>query len=495
MILCKNCGEELRDGARFCVKCGAQVRRMPEIGQPDADVIQPKVAFDFNDVESDEMQQQIADMQAELRKIPPRQDSDAVPAESLAAQPSSSGNITEAGQPSPKKPSNKKLVIAIVIVVVVLIGLMVAGIIVMSNLRHRQENKRKIINVNDYVEVSVYGYESEGMAEAYIDYYDFDRAISNALSKSVTAAYPDAAYDIYNALQLKVTPDTGLSNGDRIAVELRYDEDVLEDYGVTLDFESFDVEVEGLDRVRSVDIFDYVYIEYRGMDGNVWVNYKNTSTEPGLDEVLFAIDNGYNLGIGDEFTLTVYSEYVDILLDDYDILLENTSKTYTVGADDVDHYISSISDISEELYAVMDEYALKKIHDTYISYWGIYLTEVEFCGMYLLNPNENNLYSENHAIMIYIGRVVFDDEDRDSILIYLPVEVDDLVQHVDQTQSCDEWVYLWDDGNYDGDSMFSGFLGEEEMFTSILNEENLMNYEYEISDGLRDYYEEPVEDR
>lgn len=440
MSFCKNCHTEIREGDKFCTKCGA-----PVTGNDDT----------------------------------PKSDLYSAPQEV-------------------KNPFDKKVLIVIAVAVVLLIGVTVGGILAMNNVRRKQAQKQKIINVYNYVEFEVKGYNGQGEAAVDLDYdglyEEVMRAVGgNKASGSKKYIYMATAAEICDGIHFKATPDKGLSNGDKVRIEMEYDGQAVKKSGLILIFEEYEEEIRNLNDVNTVDIFDYVELSFQGRSGAAWVSYENTATDRGLRDVRFTIDNNYNLSVGDEFTLSVADYFADMLLNDYGIILKSTSKTYRVERNDVDSYIESISEISEELLEEMKEYALEEIEDTYSWKWSMELSDTEYMGIYLLYPNESNSYYGNYAFVIYTGTVTFEDEDRDSVKVFLPVQVNNLINNANGSQECDSWVSLWDDGKSEGDAECTGYLSEEEMFLDIFNEENLLDFFYEISDGMRDYYDEPLE--
>ncbi|MCM1309316.1 MAG: zinc-ribbon domain-containing protein, partial [Butyrivibrio sp.] len=99
MSFCKNCGAGINDGDRFCVRCGA-----------------PTEAADKKSEEPTEQ-----------------------------AEPTDRAERTE---PQPQKPFDKKIIAVAVLIALLLIGVTVGGILVMSNIRHKQAHRHKTVDVN-----------------------------------------------------------------------------------------------------------------------------------------------------------------------------------------------------------------------------------------------------------------------------------------------------------------------------------------------------------
>lgn len=460
MAFCKSCGADIADGDKFCTKCGTPVDRTENI---------PQTEFDSARQETVEEQELYI----------------------------SKGDAPESGADG-KNGFDKKIALIIAAAVLILIGVTVAGILVMNGIRHKQVNKSKTIDVNRYIEIDVNGYNGQGRAEINLDYTEFYDAVFNAVGGSKANGsrkyeYKTTASNICRTVSFVVTPDSGLSNGDKVKVEMLYDEDVLKDTGIVLEFKSLEKNVSGLKDAKKVDIFQYLEMTFNGRSGSVWVICENNAKEKGLKDVRFTVENNYNLSVGDEFTVRVDDYHVNMLRDNYGIELESTLKTYKIDKNDVDRYIESISDISDGLFDIMDGYALEEIENTYEWKWETEISDIQYMGMYLLYPNESSTYYENYVFMIYTAEVTLGDEDREPVKVFLPVQVSDLVCFATGEQECSSWVNLWDDGRTDGDYACTGYLSERDMFLDIMNEENLMNFMYEISAGMRDYYDYPIQ--
>lgn len=467
MMFCKSCGAQISENDKFCTQCGTSV---------DRDTAAPST-----DIDAMPQEAQVTD-RTEYKDF------------TYNPMP----NDTQQAQPAQKKPFNKKIIILIAVLALVFIGITVGGILAMNNIRHKKIRKQKTINVNEYVEFEVEGYNGQGEAIVRIDYDDLFDAVMKAIGGNNASGakkyiYRATALEVCDGIFFKMTPDKELSNGDKVRIEMEYDETAVKEAGIVLEFEGYDVKVEGLNDVNTVDIFEYVELTFQGRSGAAWVSYENTAKDRGLRDVHFTIDNNYNLSVGDEFTLTVNDYYVDMLLDDYGIVLKSTSKTYKVEKGNVDSYIESLSEVSESLLNEMKEYAEEEIEDIYRWEWDMEISDIEYMGMYLLSPNDTNSYYGNYAFVIYTGTVTFDDEDREPVKVFLPVQVNNLIHNADGSQECDSWVSLWDDGRSDGDSECTGYLSEINMFLDVFNEENLLSFTYEISEEMRDYYDNPLE--
>lgn len=107
-------------------------------------------------------------------------------------------------------------------------------------------NQPKKINLEDFVEISYYGYDEYASARAYIDeealYYemmnaaglneaDLEFASNQDMYNSMLHDYYKLA-SAFNSIKLDVSPDENLSNGDKVTAEISYDNDFIKDFKI-----------------------------------------------------------------------------------------------------------------------------------------------------------------------------------------------------------------------------------------------------------------------
>ncbi len=467
MSFCKNCGAENNPGSKFCFKCGTPIE------QPSQQIYSDVPQGDFSSVpQGGQMQQNYNGM--------PQMPNYGMPQGMPVQQ-------------KVKKPVNKKLIGIIIAVVVVVIAIIVAAVIIIKNVQHKREIERKTVNLEEYIEVTFSGYDTMGTADAQINYDDFYEAVIKAMGKEVRSASSNVvakAQSVYYTTSVNLDNYSELSNGDKVTVDIKYDEEVIDDADIIISFEPYEVEVEGLEEVREVDIFDYAEVTFSGMDGSAHVSVNNTATEEGLNSVWFDIsDNSWELSIGDTVTVTVGDYYEEMLLENYGIKLASLSKEYTMTEDDVDQYIYQLSDISDELMDTLKASALDEIEDQYSYSSGLELSDTEYYGSYLVYDDESR-YGGNILYIIYTATLTVDDEDVEPMTVYIPVQLDSIIRRADGTQEADDtWYYVCGYTYIENTWLsFEGYDSEETMFKELIADDvDSYGYKYEISEGLTDY--------
>ena len=525
MPFCKNCGAENNAGSKFCFKCGSpletpqaadinnapqgDINNIPQ-GEPQADfnnIPQGQTQPDFNGVPQGQPQPDFNGVpqgqpQPDFNGVPqgqPQPDFNGVPqgqmnygAPNGYAMPQ--GAPVPPVQPKEKKPVNKKLIIIIAVAVAVAIIAAVAAIIIVKNVKHKKEIERKTIDLKSYIEVEFDGYDTMGTAKVELNYDDFYAATLKAMGKTEKSASDRAkgkALDLYEEISLTVDKSSELSNGDTITIDADYDEDKVKEANVIIKFDSYEVEVEGLDSVKEVDIFDSVELKFSGLDGDASVDVKNTSKDSHVKDLWISASPSYNLSVGDEITLSIDEYYQTFYLENYGIKIKETTKEYTVTKDDVDTYITKIEDINDEMMATVKDNAVEEIKSSY-SYSSNKLSNIEYAGAYLVYTKEDykaNTYNELYAV--YTATITFNDKDLKPATIYLPVKMGSVINRSDGKQELNtSWFSLKGYSNVeDSWTSFYGYGDQKTMFEELISEVvgEYDGYTYEVSGDLEDY--------
>ena len=333
-----------------------------------------------------------------------------------------------------------------------------------------------------------------GTAKVELNYDDFYAATLKAMGKTEKSAsdrIKNKASAVYYAISLTVDKSSELSNGDTITIDADYDEDKVEAADVIIKFDSYEVEVEDLESVKEVDIFDSVELKFIGLDGNASVDVENTSKDSHVKDLWISASPSYNLSVGDEITLSIDEYYQTFYLENYGIKIKETTKEYTVTKDDVDTYITKIEDINDDMMATVKDNAVEEIKSSY-SYSSNKLSNIEYAGAYLVYTKEDykaKTYNELYAV--YTATITFNDKDLKPATIYLPVKMGSVINRSDGKQELDtSWFSLKGYSNVeDSWTSFYGYGDQKTMFDELISEVEgeYDGYTYEVSGSLEDY--------
>mgnify|MGYP002868423450 CR=1 FL=1 len=293
---CKACGNALSDTEKFCAACGA----------PADDAAPAQAAGGFVD-------------------------NGAVPQEAK-----------QGGGAAAALAGKKNLIIIIAAVVVVAI----IAIVVIMNL-----TKYQTIDAKELVRVEFKGMDGKGTAVAVLntDTQEYDEkkdkmvtvAGSDYLVQKGDDDYKDRLLKAYDKakdrndakdmqdviidtnkegelrnISFDLSDEKGLKNGDTITVTVDFDEDEFKEAGIKLENTEFEVTVEGLNTVETIDLFEYVDVKFDGYDGfgTYSVEKKDSIPDDISDYVDFGkYDYASDLKNGDKVKVQayVYGNYDD----------------------------------------------------------------------------------------------------------------------------------------------------------------------------------------
>ena len=294
---CKACGNALADSEQFCPVCGAAAETAPAQAQPAANAV----------------------------------DNGAVP-----QTPKQGGGAAAA------LAGKKNLIIIAAAAIVVII----VAVVVILNLTKYQK-----VDAKELVRVEFNGMDGKGTAVAVLntDTEEYDEkkdkmvtkkgsdflvqsgdddykdrllsAWSKAGSKSKAKDMQDVILDEKKDGELRnisfeLSDEKDLKNGDTVTVTVEFDEDEFKEAGIKLENTEFEVEVEGLKTVETIDLFEYVDVKFDGYDGfgTYSVEKKADIPEDIKDYVDFGkYDYESNLKNGDKVKVQayVYGNYDD----------------------------------------------------------------------------------------------------------------------------------------------------------------------------------------
>lgn len=509
MANCINCGAELLEDSKFCIKCGTPrdaqpIEVQPTVEPQEVQYQQPTVGPQgFQTVYSDFETPEIAPAQssfetpeiapAQLFAEQPQQTLGAVPAyqsqsafEPIAPvqpayQPIPNSQQTFSNIPQEPKKSKKGPIIAFVSIAVVAIAAIVVALVMLLTPNVAE------IDLTKYIKVEYEGTDSVGTAvvtydktQLLIDILreqgeDPSDAASSKLSLSMNA--------LMNSIEFEVSQIDNLTNGDKITVTVKYDSLLMEENNIDFTKTSKDFTVENLVELIEIDPFEDITVEFYGTAPNGYASTSNTSDIDCVRWAYFEFDMNEGLRNGDTVTLRVDKEDVDNAVSD-GYKFTATSKEYTVEG--LDYYYESAEQISDEQMEAYRKEADEEMENEKNWLYDAVLEDVKCIGSYFAKSNEHD--TNNKLIFVYTATVSSTESEFAAAEIYIPIVVSGMLVEDGKV----DYVYANSRGGISVDGRFStivGYVSGDVMYTELILGEFGEEYEVTASDDLPKFKE------
>ena len=258
------------------------------------------------------------------------------------------GNKTETIKKTEKKWNGRKINPKI-------IGAAAAGILLIGGGIYFANHRYTTFDLQDYLEVTIAGYNKVGIAKAYVDNEKLFDDIYRAASKKSNMSFSgeNQLYELAD-VDVELSKSENLSNGDEITVSFaNINEKALKDYKIKYKSTPKKVKVKGLEDVDIVDVFKDLEIPFEGIAPKLSIPSEFTKTVDGR-EYRFSATPCDELAVGDTVTITcLNSEAVD------GAIPEKSEVTVTVP-DTVDQYITDPKLLTKDMYNLIIDSANKK---------------------------------------------------------------------------------------------------------------------------------------
>lgn len=276
------------------------------------------------------------------------------------------------------------------------------------------------VDVFKSLEVTFEGYDGNGTVE--IDDMSTD----------------DFHYNVY----FTADKEDGLSNGDKIKVTANVSDSILNNYNYYLKETEKEYTVAGLEEMQTLDLFSDLTVEYSGTSPYAKLSLRDDSDNEFINYyVSYEADKREKLKNGDVITVTasVNEDYAA----NYGYTIGETTKQYTV--EDLDEYVGSYSDITEDILEKMETQAEDAI-DSWVSdqekwneYRNLKIGKPKLYGSCFLKLKDGLTYGwgynfENAVYMCYKAEKTFKENDRNKKEdVYIIVIYKDFLKYDDGT--------------------------------------------------------------
>lgn len=446
-MFCEKCGKQIPDNSSFCEHCGAKIEG--------------------------------------LSTNRPQQN---------AGQTQTTPQYSKKSNTSGKRNGKAAGIIAAVSVVAVILIMVVVFF----------STYKKKINLADYITVNYYGYDAFGTADISFDYEKFYGDLQKKSRKLKTAANTNnidslddilsvldstniSAYgDLCSDLEWKLDKSDNLSNGDTVNVSFSFNNEKAKKYGIKYIGKTEKYTVDGLEEITELDPFADISLEFSGTSPNVSVSLNNNSSNETVQALNFDISPNSNIKKGDTVTVNVENDETS-LLENYGCKLTSTSKEFT--CDNVDEYISTLSDLDKETLSSMQSQSSDVIN-SYFANNKAYIAKsnLKYAGCYFLYRKKTDSWSSQNIIyVIYRANVKSKNKSFKNKVVYFPIKFDNIIKYADGS----EYVDL-DSTSIEGTtnlstgwwSHVSGYTSKKNMYSELVASRK-GEYIEDDSDGLK----------
>lgn len=339
------------------------------------------------------------------------------------------------------------------------------------------------INLEELVTLDFAGSDG-GYGYASCDFEPLEDWLSENCSEEAALSL---AIAIEDGVDITLSPEEGLSNGDEVKVTILYDDGILDGYDFQLAPDSGDswtVTVDGLEEAEKVDLFDGISLEYES-DGSYAVT-------GGYDNITYTLSKNRGLKNGDTVTITASYEgdgasLEEFCIQSYGMIPESDTCEYTV--DGLEEYPSSPEEIPASGFDQLKQEAVACIQDMKwqmedsLGADGYSVNDYTYDRCVIATPAERTAANKNEVYLIYKINATNPDGTFD---YYYPVMFSNVIIDLNGnfTYDPDPWL---PDGSY---SYWSGVSGENYFSTGS---EGSGFVGFETLQDFEEYYMTPYE--
>ena len=450
--ICNNCGCPVKPEDMFCENCGAKLSK-------DDVVANDKVSG--NQIDNNQVSNQTSNQMN--NQIPNQFNNNINPVKKN------------------KKPMAKKTKILISVIALL--------IVIAGGVGYYLYNRPVKIDIKKYVTVDFEGYDTIGTGEAKLKNDKLNKAIL-AKSKKIdddVLKSEEQLEIIKSCITMKLNKSENLSNGDKVVLSFKFDNEIARKYGVEFKGKPITYTVKSLDEVKEVDPFASVEITYDGIAPDIEATLENTTDDEVLKNLEFEMSKSEGLSKGDEITVSITNE--EDFLEEYGYKLMRLETTYVVKA--VTEYVEKVSDISDKEMKKLKKQAKDEIIAYSTSNSDDFIVDnVKYLGnYYLTKKGTTELYSgTNYIDLIYSARIseVPDEEyyEFGEKTIYFAVEFSDLMKLPSGKIEYDRSDPLQGNSSIEDGPYFSGYTSIEEMYDELVGS-HVDDYKTSMEGNLR----------
>lgn len=271
---------------------------------------------------------------------------------------------------------------------------------------------RATIDANDYLEITIDGYDTVAQASYSIDYDKMIEDNAEAFGLDDKSEFETLGLEVLMEEHLdgELNKTSELKNGDEVV--FKWDDNaassIEEKYKVKIKMSDEKIEVKDLEEAQKFDPFEYVNVVFDGISPNGTVNIESKPGIP-VSGIMFSTDNQRNLSNGDKIKITFGGANCadDCFRQGY--IPEATEKEYTVEG--LASYVQKIEEVPKDAYDKMDAHAQDVMKAHVAESWADKegLKEMKLIGNYMLTPKDNSISTNANNYLYFIYKMTAKD--------------------------------------------------------------------------------------
>lgn len=417
-MFCPNCGNKVKEGAKFCGECGNKIE-ITELAE-SSETVENEINEQKSGVEApvssgeavnenqnvSEVQQPETDNQTLNQNSSSYGSVESVQQETQAPKSYAAAVGSGINSVSQKTGLSKNAVIGIIAGGAALLVTIVIVIIVAL------ANRYKKVDLNELFEYEIVGANGYGTIHSGISDGSLEDAVVEALGITdgdkedmtrIRTDYYLFSEEFGDPISYEWDKTENLSNGDSVHLTWDVNDDILKDeFGIVFTHSDIDVTVEGLSDVETIDAFEGITVSFEGMSGEGTASLDSSGSR--ASELEFQLDNEYNLSNGDVVTVSIYSpdggdlsEYCS----QRGYIPSETSKEFTVEG--LGEYLSSAEQLSDDDIMKLKNEAESVLRAQQAEEMGDKekLVGFEYGGIYVLSERNGSQDPHNKLYVIY----------------------------------------------------------------------------------------------
>ena len=274
------------------------------------------------------------------------------------------------------------------------------------------------VDLNEYVNIEVSGYDSMGQAYVSFDYRAFEEDFGDKIKANISNQGGDAAkmslelqfgeepYSVMlnYCMDYEVDKTTGLSNGEVVKLVWDCEDENAKNYfNCTLKHSDIEYTVEGLEEIATFNPFEYVTVDIAGIAPRGSVTITPNYDKMEMQYLSFSADKSGGLSNGDTVVVTANIQGgLDSFIQQFNAIPSPVSMEFPVEG--LASYVTSTAEIDETTMNAIKQQA----EDAYKAFWvnlegnmdGLHA--LNYIGNYFMSRKQGTYADEsNQLYMVY----------------------------------------------------------------------------------------------